>query len=503
MEKLIRKDQIENFHPLRIYNASFVLGCAIFVYLVLRIIYVPVSDDEFMSIDMHVSQDIFSIITTGQPNLDWAANNHVLNTLLMKLELLIFGWKDWAIRLHILLSFLVAFYFSYQIISEITQSEFRKFLYLTILFVNPYYLDFFGLARGYAISFAGVTAALYYLQQYIDHEHETTLKLMFFSLFIAVWSNFLSLYILAGILVLLFYHHLFIHRTEKSKNVLICSIVYTLLIIVVVVFPLIKTLASPISYGGRNGIFQDMIVHYIRQFIHFNPMVDRHAIFVEGWLNIEIYGIIVLLLWIAFTAFSFVFEVKKEISKMQIISLFLVIFVAIISKVLFVLKGTPIPMGRTQLIFGIPFFLGICIAFERIILKRKNFASLLIVVACGMVLHFAKSFNFVNTIEWWQNGDAKVVSSFLKSYNTSDNNSKIKRLGAENWQFHSLAFYIKSQIGDRYEIIWTDLSGELTFDYILVPHSRKSEVPKDYHIIKEFEKTTLFERDGSAKKVNL
>ncbi|MBK7698078.1 MAG: hypothetical protein IPJ39_04800 [Saprospiraceae bacterium] len=57
-------------------------------------------------------------------------------------------------------------------------------------------------------------------------------------------------------------------------------------------------------------------------------------------------------------------------------------------------------------------------------------------------------------------------------------NKQLKTLGAENWQYHSLAFYIKGQFQNSLEIIWTDLSDKNRYDYLLVPHHRKSEVQK-------------------------
>ena len=86
------------------------IGVSIFVYLVLRIFLMPISDDEFITVDLHASQNWINVLITGNPSIDWAPNNHVLNTLFMKLEILIFGRKDWAVRLHVIVAFIVCFY---------------------------------------------------------------------------------------------------------------------------------------------------------------------------------------------------------------------------------------------------------------------------------------------------------------------------------------------------------------------------------------------------------
>ncbi|MBK8827564.1 MAG: hypothetical protein IPO26_12860 [Saprospiraceae bacterium] len=80
----------------------------------------------------------------------------------------------------------------------------------------------------------------------------------------------------------------------------------------------------------------------------------------------------------------------------------------------------------------------------------------------------------------------------MKNEIKTNKNKQLKTLGAENWQYHSLAFYIKGQFQNSLEIIWTDLSDKNRYDYLLVPHHRKSEVPQNYDQIKEFGKTTLY-----------
>lgn len=100
-----------NFHLQNLKNQlPLLLGISIFIYLILRVFLMPISDDEFITVDLHASQSWWGVLTTGNPNIDWAPNNHVLNTLFMKLEILIFGRKDWAVRLHVIVAFIVCFY---------------------------------------------------------------------------------------------------------------------------------------------------------------------------------------------------------------------------------------------------------------------------------------------------------------------------------------------------------------------------------------------------------
>jgi len=244
-------------------SLPILLGTALFVYLVLRVLIMPISDDEYITVYRHVSSSWWNILISRQPQPEWAPNNHVLNTLLMKLEIRIFGRKDWAVRLHILAAFVFAFYYSTKIIQLFTPSKIRQFLYLLILFFNPYLLDFFGIARGYAMSIAGFTAAFYYFTLYTESHSLQHLRNTFIALFLAVWSNFSTLYLLV-LMVILFCIEIYNNKNKIDvKRHLIYIIISCLLIMIIIICPLIETLTSGDTFGGKTGIFQDCIVNYI------------------------------------------------------------------------------------------------------------------------------------------------------------------------------------------------------------------------------------------------
>ncbi len=473
-------------------NLSYFIGFFILLYLTIRIFTVPISDDEYMTIEMHASQNILDILITGQQNLDWAANNHVLNTLFIKLELFVFGWQDWAIRLHILMSFVVGYFFCYKLLKIFITSEFRILLYMLLVFLNPYLLDFYGIARGYALSISAFIAALFYLFKYLETKSLKDFNALYFCMFISIWSNFSALYLLLILNLIIAYENRNFIKNLEQKKALLLGLVFSSLIVVIITFPLIKTLSSPIVYGGNSGIFNDMIVNYISQFIHHNPKIDRHLIFTKDWKLVEILGIILFLLWIALTLFSYTFKPMHKIKQSQNIFLFFLIAIATLSKILFFVNQTPFPTGRTQLLFSMAFYLGICVAFERIINTKPKFVSVLIFVVSLLITHFFYSLTFVNTIDWWQNGDAKDITQYLKMEIKRSNSNEIKTIGAENWQYHSLAFYVKGQLRNSLDIVWTDLSGDIIFDYLLAPKHRKSEVSDNYVSIHEFNKTILY-----------
>ena len=81
-------------------------------------------------------------------------NNHILNTLLVKYSIALFGAHSWSVRLPNLLSFLLFAWAVYRIACLLNPRSFWLPVTAVLFFANPYLLDFFGLSRGYGLSVA-------------------------------------------------------------------------------------------------------------------------------------------------------------------------------------------------------------------------------------------------------------------------------------------------------------------------------------------------------------
>lgn len=171
----------------------------VFVYVVLRAIYVPVFHDE--------ASTFFTYILTGDfiPFFaHWDANNHVLNSALSHIFFKIFGPNPWSIRLPNVLVFLAYGFFTVRIAQEISHTLVRWMLLIGLL-TSTFVLEFFALTRGYGMSIAFLLGALYYLSKYL---HLTEIKyqlLVWFWLILAVTANLAllnSYLIVVGIVLL-------------------------------------------------------------------------------------------------------------------------------------------------------------------------------------------------------------------------------------------------------------------------------------------------------------
>ena len=82
------------------------LGAFFTWYLFTRSVLLSMTHDESGTTDMVVVPVIDIMFSPSQFQ---TANNHILNTILLKASVLLFGYKEWAVRLPNVLSFLLYF----------------------------------------------------------------------------------------------------------------------------------------------------------------------------------------------------------------------------------------------------------------------------------------------------------------------------------------------------------------------------------------------------------
>ena len=122
---------------------------AIWAYVIARASNVAFTNDEAIS---------YGIIHGAQTFVD-TPNNQWLNTLLMRVSQYLFGQSELALRLPNVAAFGVYGAASVVLLSQARHSEARV-VGFALLMVNPFLLEFFGLARGYGLSLAFLTAAV-------------------------------------------------------------------------------------------------------------------------------------------------------------------------------------------------------------------------------------------------------------------------------------------------------------------------------------------------------
>lgn len=189
-----------------------VLGISLFIYVSYRAQHLSFTHDESLS---------FTIIN-GDSTYIKSANNHILNTKLMKVSSSIFGNNELALRLPNVLSFILYLFSGFFILKTI-KTKLVFYLGFALLYLNPFLIDYFSLARGYGLSIAFLSLSLAFLLEQIslksngtEYAYKVLLSMAAASL--ALWSNFTLLNFFLGVLIV----QLFI--IVKNKNILVSKL---------------------------------------------------------------------------------------------------------------------------------------------------------------------------------------------------------------------------------------------------------------------------------------
>ena len=170
-------------------------------YILLRAVYFPVFTDEVATFFMYVQ--------TGRifpPDIAWDANNHFLNSILVRASYLLFGPSIFALRLPNLLFVPLYFYYVYKT-GRLIQDNVVRWTFFSAMVGTHFVIEYLGYARGYGMSLALLTGAVWYLIKALQKFKTTDVvkSLLFAILAISANLNLIITFILIfGLLVVCF-----------------------------------------------------------------------------------------------------------------------------------------------------------------------------------------------------------------------------------------------------------------------------------------------------------
>ncbi len=178
------------------------IGIVYFVYLFLRAWYIPMTQDEVATCYNHVPRGVFDLMTYER---EAVPNNHILNTLAIKLLAGVFGMGQMVARMPALAGGALYIISAAAFVRLIGTNGWLRLIWFLIFLGNPFMAEFFALARGYGISIGLMMAAIYFTWQYLENARfrDITWSLVFAGL--AVMANFtlLNMYLPLALLLLL------------------------------------------------------------------------------------------------------------------------------------------------------------------------------------------------------------------------------------------------------------------------------------------------------------
>lgn len=460
-------------------------GGVLWAIIIYKAIYIPVTHDEVPTPTHYVHFRIWEIMMYP----DNSPNNHILNTLLTKFAMYLFGNGQWAVRLPNILSFGVYFYAAYQISKTLFSKDYILFFGCLAAFLcNPFLLDFFSVCRGYGLSNALLLCSvLFCLKGYLNQKEQAIWWSLVFAV-LASYANFTLLVFWSAVNIMAFLF--FVNQYQKNKSFLtlfyktgliaIGCIAYAALIYV----PIHKMQSTDqFAPWQSNGFFQDTIVSLVHNTMYGSKMIDLPSDYVAvvAVLIFFISGILLLDFWWN--------KGWGSVSKTPMFIAFMILALTVSVNILqTVILQTPNLTSRTALLFY-PLFTFLIIAglfhlANRRLLAARTLSGMIIVLG---IWHLARTVSFDRVREWWFDANTFQV---LQAIETEASKRQSQIYLKTNWIFYpSLDFYVLTgqapylKLGDYYK----DIDSLNYYDYYYIFDSDYPLLKNQYKIDEKYD----------------
>ncbi|MFK7810204.1 MAG: hypothetical protein AB8F74_20545 [Saprospiraceae bacterium] len=389
----------------------FLIGILFFAYVCTRAAHVGITFDESSTLGVFVPQSLAAIYSY----FSIMANNHWLNTLAIKSLYAFTGIETILVaRLPNLSAMLFFLYYLFRICNENLRQFWGYFLYLIIL-LNPFLLDFFGLARGYGLAIAFMTGSLFHLINYTKEKKEkhalTALGLAVFS----VLSNFTYL-LFFGAVYLTIHLIIFSERKKRSKYFLLILNVFSLFTVLLVYYPLNKLRTEKaLWYGGIDNFYTDTLYTLTDSSMGFSNNSTLVFVVLNSFL---------IMFFIAFI-FSKLFNKKENhFSENPSTIIFSILLICIFSNItLHFLFGFKYLIHRTALMYFPLFMMALVFLIND---NKEKYSSLFLqismtILLIGSVINFQNHYNYYTTITWFYDAPVTKALDYINEKGKAEN----------------------------------------------------------------------------------
>lgn len=181
---------------LKSQTTYFVAFAFLIIYVALRAVFVNITHDEAWSFHNIKNFWYAEFLCTG--------NSHWFNSLAMKTSMILGFEKVFFLRWLSLVSFMVTCGFGLWWLKSFEDTS-TKTLAFCIVFLNPYLLDYFGLARGYAGAMMLQCLTLYFFLKGINNQKRNTFLAALVCSGLSALSNYGFVYFFFAFSLLYFY----------------------------------------------------------------------------------------------------------------------------------------------------------------------------------------------------------------------------------------------------------------------------------------------------------
>ncbi len=342
------------------YEIGFwVLNFTLWVYIILRAIYSPFVFDEATTFLLYVHNNK---IIPGDAYL--SANNHVLNTAVTWLSYQIFGPEEWQLRLPNVLAFPVFCYFLFKI-SLLLKGSWSRILLVLGVFSGHIFLEMFGFSRGYGLSFAALTGAIYFGLKNIDEDSVKNRIGLYTCNFLMLLANLTLLPISLALLAMTLYYSLSNSRSKVQQSGNLFFLGVSIGMAAFLSFQL--KAKGMLYYAAEKGFWEGSIKSLLNAYWYGDGYVQQ-TIFLACLLSLGV------LLWFNFQ--------RKSLNRNTVFAVLLFVTPFIFYSLAKLFFDVEYPLDRALLY--LPFLLILTLAFAmdkaRIPFFVKAFVSVLVVI---------------------------------------------------------------------------------------------------------------------------
>lgn len=460
------------------YNTLFfALWIGMSLYLVLRTYCVDITDDEAWSYYNVKHFWWVEVLCTG--------NTHWFNFAAIKVALLLGCEKAWHLRWFSLLSGISFLYVAYLWIKSLDNLPVKLFAF-SLLFLNPYVIEYLTLARGYSSALCFMALSLY-LFSTTDEKFIVSLPLLFAGC--SAIANFNFFYFFVPFTALYFHKQYFKNRFEflKNKQFYIDGLyVLTVAFLILRALAFIKECSNDIGSFGGDDLVTSVFCNFIDTLLYGNILMPDLLKYTLGCglaailVSAAIYGIV--------TFKRHANSLYYYSSLILLSMLFLVVFNYWCFHVLY-------PTERTALLFY-PLMIIVVVQFINHIPISKVLKKTILLL-CGSLLfiNFFKTAKLVGGYDHPYCKDTKYYFDDLKKLDAKNIGMSVEFYCVFYKYYQSIDPFLDGQSVNTSGVYnrWMNARSLEDFDYLLIlpPYdlSYYKTSPIQLHVVKYFRNT--------------
>jgi Dolichyl-phosphate-mannose-protein mannosyltransferase len=386
------------------------IAMAFGIYVLNRAWLIPITVDECSTAVSHVPRSAFDTLFYQS---DANPNNHILNTLLIKAFTGMFGWHPFVVRIPALFGALLYAFAGLMLSRKISQYAWIGVFTYLMLLCQPYMLEFFSLARGYALGLGLLLTAMWQAWRFLKEEQWSSLIWAIIPAGLAVYANFtLVLFLIPfiGLLIITAWQRSvsFLNFLQKTKFALLALGTWAGFI-----FTPLKRVSSHSEVQNWNrldtlfGSAERSLTLAIAQ----NPYLDKSNAPLLAMLAIF------FTIGIGFVAANRWLDKRMTIDRDSQLFIVLVLWGTLATNVLQVAAThTPYLEPRLALLYWPLFALSTGVAaawiYEHFAQRAWVFMAPLGIFA---ILNTANCLNLNEASEWWNDRDTYVILDYLRN----------------------------------------------------------------------------------------